>query len=73
MLRNHGERRSVNAIPSARLLPLVIIPAMLPAVLFPVLQSLHAPDAVLGGTMGVLIGLAVLGLIRITRDTRCTT
>jgi hypothetical protein len=49
--------------PKTRFLPIVILPAILPALLMPVLRSLEVPDSVLGGTMGFSIGLAIVGLI----------
>jgi len=57
-----------------RYLPLVIVPAIMPAVLMPVLVSQHVPDNLIGGAMGVSIGLAIVGLVRMKRGGgRCAT
>lgn len=58
----------------ARYLPLVIVPAIMPAVLMPVLVNQHVPDNLIGGAMGVSIGLAIVGLVRMKRGGgRCAT
>ena len=49
--------------PKARFLPIVILPAIMPAVLLPVLVSIHAPDYVMGGAMGFCIGIAIVGFV----------
>ncbi len=57
-----------------RYLPLVIIAAIMSAVLMRVLVSQHMPDNLIGGTMGLSIGLAIVGLIRIKKGgRRCAT
>jgi len=48
-------------------LPLVIVPAIMPAVVMPVLVSQHVPDNLIGAAMGISIGLAILGLVRMKR------
>ncbi|KTT67963.1 hypothetical protein [Sphingomonas sanguinis] len=50
-----------------RYLPIVIVPAIMPAVLTPLLVSQHVPDNLIGGAMGVSIGLAIVGLVRMKR------
>ncbi|RYF11015.1 MAG: hypothetical protein EOO77_20330 [Oxalobacteraceae bacterium] len=50
-----------------RYLPLVIVPAIMPAVVMPVLASQHVPDTLIGAAMGISIGLAILGLVRMKR------
>lgn len=49
--------------PRTRFAPFVIVPAIMPAVLLPVLRSSHISDAALGAIMGVFIGLALVGLV----------
>lgn len=57
-----------------RHLPFVIVPAIMPAVLMPVLVHQHVPDNLIGGAMGVSIGLAIVGLVRMKRGgRRCAT
>lgn len=57
-----------------RYLPLVIIAAIMPAVLMPVLVSQQMPANLIGGTMGLSIGLAIVGLVRIKKGGgRCAT
>lgn len=51
----------------ARYLPLIIFPAIMPAVLTPVLVSQHVPSDLIGGVMGVSIGLAIVGLVWMKR------
>lgn len=59
--------------PKARFLPIVILPAILPAILLPTLRSLQVSDDVLGGTMGVFIGLAIVGLVWMVKsNNRCS-
>ncbi|MGN5375885.1 hypothetical protein [Sphingomonas hankookensis] len=50
-----------------RYLPLVIVPAIMPAVLMPLLVSQHVPANLIDGAMGVSIGLAIVGLVRMKR------
>jgi hypothetical protein len=45
-----------------RFLPVVIFPAILPAILMPVMRSLQVPDFVIGFTMGSCIGLTLVGI-----------
>lgn len=60
--------------PKARFLPIVIFPAVMPALLVPILRSLQAPDYVLGGTIGLCIGLAIVGLaLMVKSNYRCST
>ena len=47
---------------NVRLLPIVILPAIAPAVLLPLVRSGHVPDYVLGGAFGFSIGLSVVAL-----------
>lgn len=54
-------------IARTRYLPLVIVPAIMPAVLTPVLMSQHVPANLIGGAMGVSIGLAIVGLVWMKR------
>jgi hypothetical protein len=49
--------------PTARFLPIIILSAVTPAILMPVMTSSHVPDALIGATMGFSIGLAFVGLI----------
>jgi hypothetical protein len=58
----------------ARVLPIVILPAIMPAILLPIAASHHVPDYLLGGAMGFFIGLAIVGLFwMIKRNGRCST
>jgi hypothetical protein len=45
------------------LLPLVIVPAIMPAVVLPLLSRAHAPDAVLGSAAGLFVGLTIVALM----------
>ena len=54
--------------PKARFLPIVILPAIMPALLLPVLVSIHAPDYVMGGAMGFFIGIAIVGFAWMLRS-----
>ena len=55
-------------------LPLVIIPAIMGAVPMPVLVSQHVPANLIGGAMGISIGLAIVGLVRMKKGGgRCAT
>ena len=57
-----------------RYLPLVIIAGIMPAVLMPVLVSQHMSDNLIGGAMGLSIGLAIVGLVRMKKGGgRCAT
>lgn len=47
----------------ARFLPIVVITAVMPAILMPVMASSHMPSALIGATMGFSIGLALVGLV----------
>ncbi|MDB5721634.1 MAG: hypothetical protein JWP15_2252 [Alphaproteobacteria bacterium] len=51
----------------ARFLPILIMPAILPAMALPVMLSAHVPDSVLGATFGFCIGLSLVGLIWMAR------
>jgi hypothetical protein len=51
-----------------RFLPLILLPAILPGALLPVLSSRHVPDNVLGGLFGFLVGLSAVGLFWIVRN-----
>ncbi len=55
----------------ARFLPVVMLPAIMPAVLTPLLVNLHVPDSMIGGAVGVSIGLAIVGVIRMAKGGRC--
>jgi len=57
--------------PKARFLPVIILPAIMPAILLPVLSG-HVPDSILGATMGFSIGLAIVGVAWMAkRKDRC--
>ena len=57
---------------NARLLPLLIAPAILPAILLPVMLGHDVPDGLIGATMGFFIGLALVALVFMTRrNSRC--
>jgi hypothetical protein len=58
--------------PRTRFLPLVIAPAIMPAVLLPLLRSLEVSNAVLGGVMGLFIGLAIVGLAWMIKGSNCS-
>jgi hypothetical protein len=47
---------------NSRLLPIVIAPAVMPAILLPLMLASHVPDNVIGGTLGFFIGIAVVAL-----------
>ncbi|WP_305098422.1 hypothetical protein [Croceibacterium aestuarii] len=49
--------------PRARFLSIVVMPAVLPAILLPLLGKLELSDAALGAVVGVPIGLALAGLV----------
>ena len=55
--------------PKTRFLPIVILPAIMPALLMPVMRTLHAPDSEVGAAMGFFIGLAIVGLIWMLKPT----
>lgn len=60
--------------PKARFLPLVILPAVMPALLMPTRRSLQVPDYILGSTMGFFIGIAIVGFAwMIKGNSRCST
>jgi hypothetical protein len=52
------------------LLPLVIIPAIMPAVVLPLLSRAHAPDLALGAAAGLFLGLSIIGLIGFAKGGR---
>lgn len=57
-----------------RFLPIVIVPALMPALLLPMLTRFHLPDSALGGSMGFFVGLALAGFIWIIKGkTGCST
>ena len=47
---------------NARILPLVIVPAVIPAIMFPVMSGHRVPDGLIGAAFGFFIGLAVIAL-----------
>ncbi|MEA3039005.1 MAG: hypothetical protein QOE79_1518 [Sphingomonadales bacterium] len=47
---------------NSRLLPVVLAPAVMPAILLPLMLANHVSDNVIGGTLGFFIGLAVVAL-----------
>lgn len=51
-------------------LPIVILAAVTPAVMGPLLQAIHLQDSVKGLAMGIPIGLALVGLIWMIRGFR---
>lgn len=55
--------------PRVRFLPIVMLPAIMPAVLMLAARH-HVPDTLLGAGMGVSIGLAIVGLVWMIRDGR---
>ncbi len=52
-----------------RFLPIVMIPAILPAVMMPAMRN-HLPVDLLAAAMGVSIGLAIIGLAWMIRGGR---
>ena len=46
-----------------RFLPLVIFPALMPAILFPALRATHVSGVALGAAAGFCIGLPVVGIV----------
>ncbi|MEN2791603.1 hypothetical protein ABC974_18350 [Sphingomonas oligophenolica] len=62
MLRLRSESDAMRKNAKARFLPIVMLPAIMPAVLVPPMLLLHVPDYVLGIAMGVFIGLAGVGI-----------
>ena len=54
--------------PKARFLLIVILPAIMPALLLPVLGIIHAPDYVMDGAMGFFIGISIVGFVWILRS-----
>ena len=69
-----NEERDMKKDPRARFLPLVILPAIMPAMLMPVVLNHHVSDGLLGGAMGVPIGLAIGGLVWMKKGgRRCST
>ncbi len=48
--------------PRARMLPLVIMPAIMPALLLPMMANTQLPDYAKGGTLGFFLGLSLVGL-----------
>jgi hypothetical protein len=48
--------------PNSRLLPVAIAPAVMPAILLPLMLANHVPDNVIGGIFGFFIGLALVAL-----------
>lgn len=58
--------------PRARFLPLVVLPAILPATLLPMMSSHHLPDYVMGGTIGIFYGLSIAAFVWMFRgNSRC--
>lgn len=55
------------------LLPVAIFPAILPALVVPILRNLKLPDYVVGATMGFCIGLAIVGIAFMLEIGRCST
>ena len=45
------------------MLPLVVIPAVMPSVLLPLMVRYHVHDFVRGMFIGTCLGLAILGLV----------
>jgi hypothetical protein len=42
----------------------IVIPAIMVPIMLVALRQMHVPDAVVGLTVGVLLGLSLLGFIR---------
>lgn len=49
--------------PRARMVPLVIVPAIMPALLLPMMANTQLPDYVKGGALGFFLGLSLVGLL----------
>ncbi len=49
--------------PRGRFLPIIMLPAILPVTLLPLLGKLQISDAALGVVVGTPIGLALAGLV----------
>jgi hypothetical protein len=56
--------------PRMAYLPIVVIPAVAPSVMLPLLHSSHMPDYAQGLAMGLPIGLALIGLVWMLRGSR---
>jgi hypothetical protein len=54
--------------PNARYLPLMILPAVIPGALLPLMAGGPVPDYVLGGTYGFAIGLSAVGLFWMAKN-----
>jgi hypothetical protein len=55
--------------PKYRLLPVVIAPAIMPAILLPLMLANHVSDNLIGGTLGFFIGLAIVALSWMAKST----
>lgn len=62
--------RIMHNSPRRRFLPLILFPAVMPAILLPVLANHHLPDALLGLGTGISLGLALVGLVWIRQGKR---
>jgi uncharacterized RDD family membrane protein YckC len=57
---------------NSRLLPIAIAPAIMPAILLPVMLDNHVPAAVLGGIFGFFIALSIVAFIWVAkRSSNC--
>lgn len=56
--------------PRVAYLPIVIMPAVAPSIMLPLLHASHVPDYVQGLAVGFPIGLALVGLIWMIRGNR---
>lgn len=55
--------------PRVRFLPIVMLPAIMPAILMPAMRY-RLSDNLLGGMMGVSIGLAIVALVWMAKADR---
>ena len=69
MLLATSEERGMSTNPRIRFLPIVMVPAILPAVLMPTMRQ-YVPANLLAAAMGVSIGLAIVGLAWIIKGKR---
>lgn len=56
--------------PRIAYLPIIVVPAVVPAIMLPLMHAFPMPDYAKGLTMGFPIGLALIGLIWMIRGNR---